>query len=65
MTRFQQDGLVASVTGSLAGLGFYQKKGREEQERFLRDIFARAGLTISEGQYLDMIFSKAAALAKK
>jgi tRNA/rRNA methyltransferase/tRNA (cytidine32/uridine32-2'-O)-methyltransferase len=65
MTRPQIDSLVESVTASLAGLGFYKQKGREEQERFLRDIFARAGLTLNEGRYLGNIFIKAANLAKK
>jgi tRNA C32,U32 (ribose-2'-O)-methylase TrmJ len=65
MTRLQQDGLVEAVTASLASLGFYHKKGREEQERFLRDVFARAALTLNEGRYLGSIFVKAANLAKK
>jgi tRNA/rRNA methyltransferase/tRNA (cytidine32/uridine32-2'-O)-methyltransferase len=65
LTRPQLDALVESVTNSLAGLGFYKQKGREEQERFLRDIFARAGLTLNEGRYLGNIFAKAANLAKK
>jgi tRNA/rRNA methyltransferase/tRNA (cytidine32/uridine32-2'-O)-methyltransferase len=65
LNRQQLDGLVDSVTDSLAGLGFYRQKGREEQERFLRDIFARAGLTINEGRYLGNIFVKAVNLAKK
>ena len=65
LNRLQLDGLVGSVTNTLAGLGFYRQKGREEQERFLRDIFARAGLTLNEGRYLETIFVKAANLAKK
>jgi tRNA/rRNA methyltransferase/tRNA (cytidine32/uridine32-2'-O)-methyltransferase len=65
LTRLQLDGLVESVANSLAGLGFYKQKGREEQERFLRDVFARAGLTLNEGRYLGNIFAKAANLAKK
>jgi tRNA/rRNA methyltransferase/tRNA (cytidine32/uridine32-2'-O)-methyltransferase len=65
LNRQQLDGLVESVTASLAGLGFYKQKGREEQERFLRDVFARAGLTLNEGRYLGNIFVKAANLAKK
>jgi tRNA/rRNA methyltransferase/tRNA (cytidine32/uridine32-2'-O)-methyltransferase len=65
LNRLQLDALVASTTNSLASLGFYKKKGREEQERFLRDVFARAGLTLNEGRYLETIFTKAAALARK
>ncbi|MDR1302878.1 MAG: RNA methyltransferase [Treponema sp.] len=58
------DRLVHSVTESLASLGFYKQPGREEQERFFRDVFARAGLSIREGVYLGNIFSKAAHLGK-
>jgi tRNA/rRNA methyltransferase/tRNA (cytidine32/uridine32-2'-O)-methyltransferase len=65
LNRLQLDGLVESITTSLAGLGFYKQKGREEQERFLRDVFARAGLTLNEGRYLGNIFAKAANLARK
>jgi tRNA/rRNA methyltransferase/tRNA (cytidine32/uridine32-2'-O)-methyltransferase len=65
LNRLQLDGLVESTTASLAGLGFYKQKGREEQERFLRDVFARAGLTLNEGRYLGNIFVKAAHLARK
>jgi tRNA/rRNA methyltransferase/tRNA (cytidine32/uridine32-2'-O)-methyltransferase len=65
LDRTRIDALVKSVSDNLAGLGFYRKKGREEQERFLRDIFGRAGLTIDEGRYLGKIFTKAANLAKK
>ncbi|MDR0597398.1 MAG: RNA methyltransferase, partial [Treponema sp.] len=61
----QLDSLVGSVTNTLAGLGFYKQKGREEQEQFLRDVFARAGLTLNEGRYLENIFVKVANLAKK
>jgi tRNA/rRNA methyltransferase/tRNA (cytidine32/uridine32-2'-O)-methyltransferase len=65
LDRTRVDALVKSISDNLAGLGFYRKKGREEQERFLRDIFGRAGLTIDEGRYLGKIFSKAVNLAKK
>ncbi|MDR2245409.1 MAG: RNA methyltransferase [Treponema sp.] len=59
------EALSRSVSDSLAFLGFYKQPGREEQERFFRDIFSRAGLTQREGQYLADIFAKAARLAKK
>jgi tRNA C32,U32 (ribose-2'-O)-methylase TrmJ len=65
MDRLQLESLVKSTADSLAGLGFYKKKGREDQERFLRDVFARAGLTLGEGRYLGNIFAKAAHLAEK
>jgi tRNA/rRNA methyltransferase/tRNA (cytidine32/uridine32-2'-O)-methyltransferase len=57
--------LSRSVSDSLAFLGFYKQPGREDQERFFRDVFSRAGLTQREGRYIADIFVKAARLAKK
>ncbi|MDR0721633.1 MAG: RNA methyltransferase [Treponema sp.] len=57
--------VVRSVTDSLESLGFYKQPGREEQERFFRDVFARAGLSIREADYMRNLFSKAAHLGKK
>jgi tRNA/rRNA methyltransferase/tRNA (cytidine32/uridine32-2'-O)-methyltransferase len=59
------DSLVSFITGNLARLGCYKQPGREEQERFLRDMIARAGLTLDEGRYLGNIFSRVAHLAEK
>lgn len=57
------EGLAGSITDALASLGFYRQPGREEQERFFRDILSRAGVTAHEGAYLEGIFAKAARLA--
>ena len=54
--------LTANITCTLAEIGFYKKRGREEQARFLRDLICRAGLTEKEGRYLRDIFVKAARL---
>jgi tRNA/rRNA methyltransferase/tRNA (cytidine32/uridine32-2'-O)-methyltransferase len=59
------DHLVSFITGNLARLGCYKQPGREEQERFLRDLCARAGLTTGEGRYLGNIFARATRLAEK
>jgi tRNA/rRNA methyltransferase/tRNA (cytidine32/uridine32-2'-O)-methyltransferase len=59
------DVLVASVTSSLASLGFYKQRGKEYQEQFFRDVFSRAGLSEREGTYMADIFAKAARLANK
>jgi tRNA/rRNA methyltransferase/tRNA (cytidine32/uridine32-2'-O)-methyltransferase len=59
------DSLVSFITGNLARLGCYKQPGREEQERFLRDLCARAGLTAGEGRYMGNIFVRAARLAGK
>jgi tRNA/rRNA methyltransferase/tRNA (cytidine32/uridine32-2'-O)-methyltransferase len=65
LDRSAIDILVKSVSDVLARLGFYKQPGREEQERFFRDIFSRAGLSEREARYLGDIFSKAARLAQK
>lgn len=57
--------LARRIGVSLESLGFYRHPGREEQERFLRDFFSRAGLTVSEGRYLENIAARAARLAVK
>jgi tRNA/rRNA methyltransferase/tRNA (cytidine32/uridine32-2'-O)-methyltransferase len=54
--------LVGEMTDKLQTLGFYKKPGREEQERFFRDLISRAGLTEWEGRYLAGIIAKAARL---
>jgi tRNA/rRNA methyltransferase/tRNA (cytidine32/uridine32-2'-O)-methyltransferase len=63
LTRVQADELTASITATLADLGFYRHPGREEQARFLRDLISRAGLTDREGKYLAGIFAKAGRLS--
>jgi len=65
MTSAESAALAKRVSGSLEKLGFYKHPGREEQELFLRDLFARAGLTLSEGRYLGNVIAKAARLAKE
>jgi tRNA/rRNA methyltransferase/tRNA (cytidine32/uridine32-2'-O)-methyltransferase len=52
-------GLVRELTDKLETLGFYKKPGRKEQEFFLRDLMARAGLNEWEGRYLAGVISKA------
>jgi tRNA/rRNA methyltransferase/tRNA (cytidine32/uridine32-2'-O)-methyltransferase len=63
MTQAECTALVRRISESLESLGFYRHPGREEQERFLRDLFSRAGLTLREGRYLGNIAAKAARLA--
>jgi tRNA/rRNA methyltransferase/tRNA (cytidine32/uridine32-2'-O)-methyltransferase len=54
--------LVRELTDKLETLGFYKKPGRKEQEFFLRDLIARAGLNEWEGRYLAGVISKAVRL---
>jgi tRNA/rRNA methyltransferase/tRNA (cytidine32/uridine32-2'-O)-methyltransferase len=62
--RAATDTLVGSISDSLAKIGFYQYRGREEQEIFFRDLVNRAGLTVNEARYLGNIFAKASKLAE-
>jgi tRNA/rRNA methyltransferase/tRNA (cytidine32/uridine32-2'-O)-methyltransferase len=62
LNREQAEALIREISASLADLGFYRNPGREEQERFLRDLVCRAGLSLSEGRYLGNIISKAGRL---
>ena len=59
------EGLVRDVTDNLKSLGFYKQAGREEQERFFRDLFSRACITEREGQYFASLIARAARLATK
>ena len=57
--------LVKEITDNLKILGFYKQAGREEQERFFRDLFARAGITEREGKYFAGLIARASRLAEK
>jgi len=59
------DALVREIMDNLKTLGFYKQRGKEEQERFFRDIFSRAALTEREGRYFAKIIIKAARLGTK
>ena len=65
LPRHEVDAVVKTISDSLASLGFYKQRGREEQREFFRDIICRAALTIREGRYLEGIFKKAAKLGTK
>ena len=54
--------LVATITNNLEKVGFYKQYGREEQERFLQDVVARAGLSEKEGSYFKDLLIKAGRL---
>jgi tRNA/rRNA methyltransferase/tRNA (cytidine32/uridine32-2'-O)-methyltransferase len=65
LTFEQAAQLAGSMTATLEFLGFYRHPGREIQERFLRDLICRAGLTEREGTYLANMFAKAGRLAQE
>ena len=62
-TAERLNAVVQAVTDSLQSIGFYTQAGRPEQERFFRDILARATITIEEASYFESIFRKAARLS--
>jgi tRNA/rRNA methyltransferase/tRNA (cytidine32/uridine32-2'-O)-methyltransferase len=65
LTRDETGELTDAISGALASLGFYRHPGRHIQERFLRDLISRAGLTAREGRYLADIFAKTARMSRK
>jgi tRNA C32,U32 (ribose-2'-O)-methylase TrmJ len=56
--------LVREIMDNLKTLGFYKRLGREEQERFFRDIFSRSAMTEREGRYFVDIIAKAVRLGR-
>jgi tRNA/rRNA methyltransferase/tRNA (cytidine32/uridine32-2'-O)-methyltransferase len=65
LTHEEAAGLAGDIARTLESLGFYRHPGREIQERFLRDLICRAGLTEREGAYLADMFAKAGRLGGK
>lgn len=59
------DKTVTTITDNLKKIGFFKITGRDEQERFWKDILSRADLSEGEVQYLEKIFSKAGGLVSK
>ncbi|GMO59614.1 MAG: hypothetical protein Ta2G_19630 [Termitinemataceae bacterium] len=54
--------LSSEICDSLQSIGFYKIAGRCGQEHFFTDIFARAGITKSEGKMMKEIFNKVAGM---
>lgn len=59
------EALVKEISDNLKLLGFYRQAGREEQERFFRDIFSRAAITEREGRYFAGLIARAVRLANQ
>jgi tRNA/rRNA methyltransferase/tRNA (cytidine32/uridine32-2'-O)-methyltransferase len=57
--------VVHELLEKLKNLGFYKQGGRQEQERFYRDVISRAGLTKKEAVYFAEIVGKAGRLSSK
>lgn len=59
------DETVRRVADSLRDIGFFSVTGREDMERFWRELLARASLSEGDAKYIEKIFTKAAGLARK
>jgi tRNA/rRNA methyltransferase len=59
------DALVSVMTQSLGRIGFFTLVGPEEMSVFLKDIIARAGLSVNESRRIGAIFRKIAGLVTR
>lgn len=53
------------ICESLQKIGFFKLAGRDDMEKFWRDILSRGGVSEGEAQYIEKTFSKIAGLAGK
>lgn len=58
LSRDRLVNLVESLGVSIDRIGLFRNAGREDNDRFLESIFARAALSESEAQRLDKLFNK-------
>lgn len=56
---------VTRIADNLQKIGFFKVTGRDDMEKFWRDLLSRAALSESEAKYIEKIFDKAAGLAGK
>lgn len=59
------DKTIGSITDSLKEIGFFSRTGTQDMSQFWRNVLSRAALSESEAKYIEMVFDKAAGLAKK
>jgi tRNA/rRNA methyltransferase len=52
------DSLVSVITSSLKAIGFFKLVTPDQMGRFIRDILARAGLSVTEARRLEVVFRK-------
>lgn len=50
--------LIDSISESIDRIGLFKNAGREENDRFLEEIFARAALSETEAKRIDTLFRK-------
>lgn len=59
------DRTVKNIADNLQKIGFFVRTGRPQMEMFWRNMLSRAATTEGEAQYIEKIFTKAAALVEK
>lgn len=52
------DSLVGDISAHIDRIGLYRTAGREDNDRFLREIFSRAALSEGEAARLEKLFKK-------
>jgi TrmH family RNA methyltransferase len=52
------DSLVSVITSALKAIGFFKLVTPDQMGRFIRDILARAGLSVNEARRLEVVFRK-------
>jgi len=50
--------IVSSISGSIDRIGLFKTAGKEDNDRFLAEILARAALSESEARRLELLFKK-------
>ncbi len=56
---------VNTIADKLSDIGFFSITGRDDMERFWKEVLSRASLSEGEAQYIEKIFTKAAGLSKR
>ncbi|MBQ3670445.1 MAG: RNA methyltransferase [Treponema sp.] len=56
---------VSAISDNLQKIGFFSLAGREDMEKFWRDVLSRANVSEGEAQYIEKTFSKMGGLAGK
>ena len=58
-------GTVGTISESLGKIGFFKVAGKDDMEKFWRDILSRANISEGEAQYIEKTFSKMAGLSTR
>lgn len=59
------DKTIETIADDLQKIGFFKVTGRDDMEKFWRDVLSRAAISEGEASYIEKVFNKAAGLASK